>query len=67
MALKLIGQNLMAVCDGILTEYKVFSSQDVIKLPIDSHLSYEEAASLVCTGVTVWNCPYGRGVRLTAE
>jgi NADPH:quinone reductase-like Zn-dependent oxidoreductase len=39
--------------DGVLAEYAVFSSDGLLKVP--PHLSYEEAATLPCAGVTVWN------------
>jgi NADPH:quinone reductase-like Zn-dependent oxidoreductase len=39
--------------DGTLTEYAVFAADGLLHLP--EHLSYEEAATLPCAGVTVWN------------
>ena len=39
--------------DGCLTEYAVFSVDGLLRVP--SHLSFEEAATLPCAGVTVWN------------
>jgi NADPH:quinone reductase-like Zn-dependent oxidoreductase len=36
--------------DGMLQQYKAVLGESVLKLPEDSHLSYGEAASLVCTG-----------------
>ena len=39
--------------DGCLTEYAVFSADGLLRVP--SHLSFEEAATLPCAGVTVWN------------
>jgi len=39
--------------DGVLREYGVFSEESVVGVP--EHLSYEEAATLPCTGVTAWN------------
>jgi NADPH:quinone reductase-like Zn-dependent oxidoreductase len=39
--------------DGCLTEYAVFGVDGVLKLP--PHLTFEEAATLPCAGVTVWN------------
>ncbi len=39
--------------DGTLAEYCVFRADGLLKLP--PHLSYEEAATLPCAGVTVWN------------
>lgn len=39
--------------DGALTEYAVFAAAGLLRLP--PHLSFEEAATLPCAGVTVWN------------
>ena len=39
--------------DGTLAEYAVFPADGLLKLP--PHLSFEEAATLPCAGVTVWN------------
>jgi NADPH:quinone reductase-like Zn-dependent oxidoreductase len=39
--------------DGVLTEYSVFGADGLLRLP--AHLSFEEAATLPCAGVTVWN------------
>lgn len=50
---------LGACVDGVLTQYKVFPNYSLTKLPEDSHLTDEEAAALVCTGVTAWNALYG--------
>ncbi|KAI9271032.1 hypothetical protein EDC94DRAFT_300370 [Helicostylum pulchrum] len=41
--------------DGVLTQYRTFPHYGLTKLPKDCHLSHEEAASLVCAGVTAWN------------
>lgn len=43
--------------DGVLTEYAVFGEHGL--LPIPAHLSYEEAATLPCAGVTAWNALVG--------
>ena len=48
--------------DGVLAEYVVFEQDGVV--PIPSHLSFEEAATLPCAGVTAWNALYaGRPLR----
>ncbi len=48
--------------DGVLSEYVVFEQNGVV--PIPAHLSYEEAATLPCAGVTAWNALYaGRSLR----
>jgi NADPH:quinone reductase-like Zn-dependent oxidoreductase len=39
--------------DGVLTELAVFDETGL--LPIPEHLSFEEAATLPCAGVTAWN------------
>lgn len=39
--------------DGTLAKYCVFGVDGLLKVP--PHLSYEEAATLPCAGVTVWN------------
>lgn len=39
--------------DGMLAEYVVLHESGVIAIP--GHLSYEEAATLPCAGVTAWN------------
>jgi NADPH:quinone reductase-like Zn-dependent oxidoreductase len=48
--------------DGILAEQVVVDQQDLVHFP--AHLSYEEAATLPCAGVTAWNALYaGRGLQ----
>jgi NADPH:quinone reductase-like Zn-dependent oxidoreductase len=39
--------------DGMFAEYVVLSQDSIVHIP--SHLSYEEAATLPCAGVTAWN------------
>jgi NADPH:quinone reductase-like Zn-dependent oxidoreductase len=39
--------------DGVLAEYIVLKESGVVHIP--DHLSYEEAATLPCAGVTAWN------------
>lgn len=43
--------------DGMLTEFARVDEQAVV--PIPSHLSFEEAATLPCAGVTAWNALSG--------
>lgn len=45
--------------DGMLTEYVVLPETGVVPLP--SHLSHEEAATLPCAGVTAWNAVVNAG------
>jgi len=39
--------------NGVLREFAVFDQEGLVAIP--EHLSYEEAATLPCTGVTAWN------------
>jgi len=39
--------------DGMFAEYVVLNQDGVVHIP--SHLSYEEASTLPCAGVTAWN------------
>ena len=39
--------------DGTLTEYAVLPADGLLRIP--AHMSFEEAATLPCAGVTVWN------------
>lgn len=39
--------------DGVLSEYVLFHEEGLVRIP--PHLSYEEAATLPCAGVTAWN------------
>jgi len=50
--------------DGMLTEYAVLPEAALV--PIPAHLSYDEAATLPCAGVTAWNALTGGGVPLQA-
>ncbi len=43
--------------DGMLTEYAALSEEGAIQIP--QHLSFEEAATLPCAGVTAWNALTG--------
>jgi NADPH:quinone reductase-like Zn-dependent oxidoreductase len=43
--------------DGVLTEYRTFPAAALVIIP--EHLSYEEGATLSCTGVTAYNCLFG--------
>jgi NADPH:quinone reductase-like Zn-dependent oxidoreductase len=43
--------------DGVAAEYRVFGEMGVLRFP--DHLSYAEAATLPCAGVTVWNALHG--------
>src|SRR5215510_14170964 len=39
--------------DGVLTEFAAFDEDGLLKIP--PHMSFEEAATLPCAGVTAWN------------
>ncbi|GAA1618531.1 NAD(P)-dependent alcohol dehydrogenase [Nonomuraea maheshkhaliensis] len=43
--------------DGMLTEYALLDQQWAV--PVPAHLSWEEAATLPCAGVTAWNSVVG--------
>jgi NADPH:quinone reductase-like Zn-dependent oxidoreductase len=45
--------------DGMLAEYALFAEEGVVRFP--EHLSYEEAATLPCAGVTAWNALHHAG------
>jgi NADPH:quinone reductase-like Zn-dependent oxidoreductase len=45
--------------DGMLAEYVLLSQEGVVRFP--EHLSYEEAATLPCAGVTAWNALHHAG------
>ena len=45
--------------DGMLAEYVLLSEDGVVRFP--EHLSYEEAATLPCAGVTAWNALHRGG------
>ncbi len=46
--------------NGVLTEYALFRQGGVVAIP--EHLSFQEAATLPCAGVTAWNCLYKGGL-----
>ncbi|KAH9931610.1 NAD-P-binding protein [Epithele typhae] len=43
--------------DGVLTEYKAVPAHSLVRIP--EHLSYEEASTLPCAGVTAYNALFG--------
>lgn len=45
--------------DGMLTEYRVLPETSLVRIP--AHLSFEEAATLPCAGVTAWNAIVEQG------
>lgn len=52
-----LDRGLGGAIDGMLCQYRALPYFGLIKIP--DHLSYEEAASLVCAGATAWNALYG--------
>jgi len=46
--------------DGVLAEYVVLKETGLVRIP--EHLSFEEAATLPCAGVTAWNALKAGGV-----
>lgn len=53
-----------AELDGMLREFAVFNEHGLVKVP--SHLSWEEASTLPCAGVTAWNALMGNRVSMKA-
>jgi NADPH:quinone reductase-like Zn-dependent oxidoreductase len=45
--------------DGVLSEYVVLSEEGLVRFP--EFMSFEEAATLPCAGVTAWNGLFTRG------
>jgi NADPH:quinone reductase-like Zn-dependent oxidoreductase len=45
--------------DGMLAEYVLLAEDGVVRFP--DHLSYEQAATLPCAGVTAWNALHHAG------
>ena len=45
--------------DGMLAEYVLLAEDGIVRFP--EHLSYEEAATLPCAGVTAWNALHHAG------
>lgn len=50
---------LGANVDGVLAEYVAFHENDAVRIP--ANLSFEEAATLPCAGVTAWNALFEAG------
>ena len=54
-----MGSALGGAINGMLSQYVTLSEDGWVKIP--KHLSYEEAATLPCAGVTAWNSLVTRG------
>jgi NADPH:quinone reductase-like Zn-dependent oxidoreductase len=57
--LREVGPQYGSELDGWLTEYAVADEQSLVVVP--DHLSFEEAATLPCAGVTAWSAVAGVG------
>jgi NADPH:quinone reductase-like Zn-dependent oxidoreductase len=56
---------LGAAVGGVLAEHVVLSEDGVV--PIPDHLTFEEASTLPCAGVTAWHALFGEGSLLPGE
>jgi NADPH:quinone reductase-like Zn-dependent oxidoreductase len=56
---QVLGSALGGQMDGMLSQYVTLNEQGLVTLPSD--LTYEEAATLPCAGVTAWNGLFTRG------
>jgi len=54
-----LGSSLGGAIDGMLSQYVTLPESGLVKIP--KYLSYEEAATLPCAGVTAWNGLVTRG------
>jgi NADPH:quinone reductase-like Zn-dependent oxidoreductase len=54
-----MGSALGGAVNGMLSQYVTLNENGLV--PIAKHLSYEEAATLPCAGVTAWNALVTRG------
>jgi NADPH:quinone reductase-like Zn-dependent oxidoreductase len=55
-------QPLGSPLDGVLAQFAVFEPGGLLRIP--AHLSFEEAATLPCAGVTAWNALFsGRALK----
>ncbi|KAF6750544.1 alcohol dehydrogenase superfamily protein [Ephemerocybe angulata] len=50
---------LGAVAPGVLTEYRSFPSESLVRIP--AHFSYQQASTLPCAALTAYNALNGRG------
>jgi NADPH:quinone reductase-like Zn-dependent oxidoreductase len=55
-------KDLGGSADGTLRDYAVFDERGLVRFP--DHLSYVEAATLPCAGVTAWNAVMAKGALL---
>jgi len=57
-ALNVLGRS-SGLNDGVLAEFTTVDETELVRIP--RHLSYEEASTLPCAGVTAWFALYGDG------
>lgn len=57
-----MSSQLGCVHDGVFREYAVFNESGCVEIP--ATLSYREAATLPCAGLTAWNSLYGGARKL---
>ncbi|MGH8261622.1 MAG: zinc-dependent alcohol dehydrogenase family protein, partial [Steroidobacteraceae bacterium] len=56
---QVLGSALGGQLDGMLSQYVTLNENGLVRIPTD--LTYEEAATLPCAGVTAWNGLFTRG------
>lgn len=54
-----ISGGLGQAVDGTIREYGVFHENTLVHMP--QNLTFEQAATLTCSGLTAWNALYGGG------
>lgn len=54
-----ISSGLGQVAEGTIQEYGVFDETALVSMP--TNLSFEQAATLTCSGLTAWNALFGGG------
>ena len=52
-------RTMASAIDGVLAEYAIFKENGALQLP--AHMSFEEASTLPCAGLTAWNCLIEKG------
>lgn len=57
-----ISNGLGQTLNGTLQEYGVFMETGLVHMP--KNLTFEEAATLTCSGLTAWNVLFGGGRKL---
>jgi D-arabinose 1-dehydrogenase-like Zn-dependent alcohol dehydrogenase len=62
---EVISAGLGQQINGTLQEYGLFDESALVHMP--KNLSFEEAATLTCSGLTAWNALYGGGKTVGKE